>query len=168
MEISTYDNLLNAAFRFVSYRPHSEREIVEFLQKTMKRWNVVGDLTIERVVKRLREYGHIDDNKFAIWWITQRNTFRPKGTRAIEYELIKKGVSRVSIKEALTNISQGEDGISERDMAKKAILKKIDMWAQLPVIEQKKKIYQFLSQRGFSPETISKIIDETGKKDYNQ
>ena len=50
---------------------------------------------------------------------------------------------------------------------RKAIKKKIVIWAQMPIIEQKKKVYTFLAQRGFSSVAIENIIDGLGKKDYN-
>lgn len=158
MDSSLYEKLLNAGFRYASFRPHSEREMRDFLQKTLKRWKTAGSVTVEKVMNRLRDYGHVDDKKFAHWWVEQRSLFRPKGKIAIRMELQKKGIPRSII---------DEETIDEQTNARKAIQKKIIKWAQLPIIEQKKKMYTFLAQRGFASDTIEKIIDETVKKDYN-
>ena len=155
-----YETLLQAAYRFVSFRPRSEREITEFLEKKIGRSKTIDSATIVRIIERLRECGYADDRKFVQWWIEQRNSFRPKGIIALKSELLGKGISRSLIEEILDSSGEGEG-------AKKVIQKKLVLWAQKPISEQKKKVYTFLAQRGFSSGTIRKIIDGLGKKDYN-
>lgn len=155
-----YETLLQAAYRFVSFRPRSEREITDFLKKKSGTSSTAESATIVRVIEKLREYGHADDRKFVQWWIDQRNSFRPKGGIALKSELLRKGISRSLIEEIL-------DSSGEVEGAKKVIQKKLVLWAQKPIIEQKKKVYTFLAQRGFSSGTIRKIIDGLGEKDYN-
>ena len=167
MDTSLYEKLLNAAFRFVSFRPRSEREIRNFLENKLRTWKVAGNVSVTKALERLKEYGHVDDRKFAAWWMDQRSSFRPKGMQALKAELYKKGVPRSIVEDILS----GENGESERfdevAGARKVIQKKLITWAQKPQIEQKKKVYTFLAQRGFSSGTIGKIIDEMIKKDYN-
>ena len=169
MDTTLYERLMNAGFRFVSYRPRSEREIKEFLQKTLKRWKTAGRLTVDKVMDRLKDYGHVDDLKFSLWWIDQRGTFRPKGKLAITMELYKKGIAKQVIEEAFAARSnkEGEGVFDEVAGARKVIQKKLVKIGQLPINEQKMKVYTFLTQRGFSRETVDKIIDESIKKDYN-
>lgn len=167
MDTTLYEKLMNAGFRFVSYRPHSEREIKDFLKRTLHRWKTAGSLTEAKVLDRLKDYGHVDDGKFAAWWIEQRGVFRPKGEMAIRMELSKKGIPKSIIDEAFTRLRQGEGKFDELESARKVIQRKIVKIGQLPIIEQKKKLYTFLAQRGFSSGTIAKIIDETTQKDYN-
>jgi regulatory protein len=168
MDTTLYDRLLASAFRFVSFRPRSEREIKTFLQNKLKRWNIAGNASVIKAINRLGEYGHVDDRKFALWWIDQRRTFRPKGIRAIKAELSQKGVSRALLDDVFSHESNDEERFDETQEAKKAIRKKIVLWAQMPIIEQKKKVYTFLAQRGFSSQTIENIIDWWVKKDYNK
>jgi regulatory protein len=158
MDTSLYESLMRSAYRFVSYRPRSEKELKEFLKKKLSTWKVAGQLSVEKALERMRELGYVDDKKFVSWWVEQRNSFRPKGTRLLKMELLQKGIDRDLL---------GEMSVDEREGAQKAIRKKIVLWAQLPIIEQKKKVYTFLAQRGFSSDTIGAIIDEIGKKDYN-
>lgn len=158
MDNPYYEKLVNAALRFVSFRPRSEKELTDFLTKKLTKWNVSGGVLIQKVVSRMRELGYVDDRAFVSWWITQRCAFRPKGKRALVGELMKKGISKEMIE---TN------SFDEDESAKKAIQKKIVLWAKLPIIEQKKKLYAFLAARGFSSETINRIIDGLGEKAYN-
>lgn len=167
MDNPYYEKLINASLRFVSYRPRSERELNEFLTKKLTRWKVSGSLLIQKVIDRMRDLGYVDDVAFAKWWRDQRISFKPKGKRFIALELARKGIAR-EVTELVLTASEDEKGsFNEFESAKKAISKKIVKWRKMPVIEQKKKMYTFLAQRGFSSETIGKIIDETAKKEYN-
>ena len=154
MDNPYYEKLMNAALRFVSFRPRSEKELTDFLSKNLTKWKVSGSGLLKKVIERMRELGYVDDRKFADWWITQRNSFRPKGKRAILFELKKRGVE-----------VEEEFQFDEVASAQKAISKKFVLWSRLPIIEQKKKTYTFLAQRGFSFQTITHIIDGPGKKD---
>jgi len=162
MDTTLYESLLRSVYRFISFRPRSEREIKEFLQKKLTKWKVAGSTSVTKVIERMRELGYVDDYKFALWWVTQRNTFRPKGNRVISQELLRKGITRDTIDQAL--IDAGKDG-GEKENARKAVAKKLVLWAKLPRIEQKKKVYTFLAQRGFSRDAIDAIIDEIVQKD---
>jgi regulatory protein len=157
MDNPYYERLVNASLRFVSYRPRSEKEFTDFLTKKLTKWKVSGGVLIKKVIQRMRELGYVDDRAFAVWWVMQRADFKPKGRRFVAMELTRKGISRDLIEEV--------GGFDEFAGAKKAIEKKIVLWARKPVIEQKKKMYTFLTQRGFSSGTIGKIIDEVVKKD---
>ena len=162
-----YDVLLSHAINFVSFRPRSEKELSDFLGKKAKKEGLVDYSIITRVMDRMRELGYVDDRAFVLWWVSQRSAFRPKGKRALVQEVEQKGVAHeVAVLGVSEALGESENG-SEADMAKKAISKKIVKWSHLPIIEQKKKIYSYLSLRGFSGETIGKIIDEYCKKAYN-
>jgi regulatory protein len=158
MDASLYESLMRAAYRFISYRPRSEREMREFLEKKLKTWKIAGTASIDKTMERFRELGYVDDAKFVSWWVEQRSEFRPRGRRAIVAELLRKGIKRELLEELPFNELEG---------AQKAIRKKLVLWARLPIIEQKKKVYTFLAQRGFSSDTIGRVIDGIGKKDYN-
>lgn len=160
-------SLLNASFRFVSFRPRSEKEIVDFLEKKLKKWNVYGPGLTEKIIARLRELGYVDDSKFVSWWIEQRHTHKPKGMRLIAQELKAKGISDELVKPLL--VKKGGQYFSDRNendtddeetLARRAIARKLPLWKKLPKPERKKKIYGFLGRRGFESDTIAHIIDE--------
>ena len=102
------------------------------------------------------ELGYIDDAKFIDWWVEQRTVHQPKGERVIKRELLAKGITRDELE---VNFPK----ISEKESAQKAIKKKLVLWQKLPVLERKKKVYNFLGRRGFSGETIEGVIDEVVK-----
>lgn len=166
-EETLYEKLMNASLNYVSYRPRSQKEVESYIAKMLKRWKVEDEAVGEKIIMRLAELGYLDDFKFASWWISQRSTHRPKGLRALQFELSSKGISPAVSAEAFRIFQNQEDGVSEPDLAKKAVQKKLVVWAHLPIIEQKKKVFTFLASRGFGSESIGKIIDELAKKAYN-
>lgn len=158
--------LLDAAFRFISFRPRSEKEIRDFLAKKVHGKTIENSKRIEKVLERLRELEYLDDTKFIRWWVEQRSTFRPKGRRLLEQELQRKGIDKSLIAESLnalaaTSPTGGKNGVmSEMDLAKKAIERKLRLWQKLPRLAFKQKVYGFLSRRGFTGDTVRRIIDE--------
>lgn len=173
MDTTVYEKLLGASLRFVSYRPRSEKEIRDFLTKKLKKWKVFGAAAVDKVIVRFTELGYVDDAKFAAWWVEQRRTFKPKGAQLISRELQAKGINREIITNALagkysylTSGRKPNDNIfSEKELAKKSIQKKLPLWASLPKLAWKQKVYRFLGSRGFDSETIGSIIDELMQKE---
>ena len=149
------EKLVNAAIRFFSFRPRSEKELRDFLAKKLTKWKISGDVLLDKVVTRMAELGYVDDRKFARWWVEQRNTFRPKGTMLLVRELYQKGVDRDIVGEVLS----GSKG-SEMEDAKTVIEKKLKLLNNLSRFEKKKKLYGLLGRRGFSSETIDRVVDD--------
>lgn len=157
-----YQKLLEVSFQFVSFRPRSEQEIQEFLTKKLVKHKISNAPVVEKVIARLKDYGYLDDHKFAQWWISQRQSFRPKGRAVLMQELALKGISRNLIKEILADLGSSD----ELKMALLAVTKKLQPWQRLSVRERQKKLYNFLGRRGFNSETIQRAIDELGKTGY--
>jgi regulatory protein len=153
MDNPYYERLVNAAIRFVSFRPRSQKELTDFLNKKLTRWKVSGAGLIAKVIGRMEELGYVGDEKFAAWWVDQRTAFKPKGNRFIKMELRAKGVPEAIIVSVLA--SRGSQSLLEA--AKQAVAKKLPLWAKLPILERKKKIYEYLARRGFDTSTISKL-----------
>jgi len=153
MDNPYYEKLVNAAIRFVSFRPRSQKELTDFLDTKLTRWKVSGAGLIAKVIGRMEELGYVGDEKFAQWWVLQRTTFKPKGNRYIQMELRGKGVPDAVIASVLA--SRGSQSLL--DAAKQAVAKKMPLWAKLPILARKKKLYDYLVRRGFDTSTISKI-----------
>lgn len=149
MDNPYYERLINAAIRFVSFRPRSEHELRAFLLKKPHHED------IDKVMLRMRELGYADDEKFATWWVQQRTAFRPKGNRVITMELRGKGVEDSVIASVLA--SRGSESLLAA--ARQAIVRKLPLWSKLPSMARRKKIYDYLARRGFDGSTIGKLID---------
>ncbi|MBI4099792.1 RecX family transcriptional regulator [Candidatus Microgenomates bacterium] len=130
---SDFGKKLNAALNFLSFRPRSEFEIRQFFRRKK--------LTdIEPVMEKLKTLGQIDDEAFAKWYVDQRQTFRPKGHRAIEMELRRKGIK-----------AKVEGTLSEEALARKALLK-------FRGEKSRERQQRFLASRGFDWDTIAQVL----------
>lgn len=133
---SEFGKLFNTALNFLSYRPRSEWETRRRLKLKTKDQKLVDD-----VVEKLKSIGQINDGEFAKWFVEQRNTFRPKGRRAITMELRRLGV-KTKIK----------NDINEMELARRALKK-------YHGDKSKQKIQRFLASRGFGWQTIEDVVE---------
>lgn len=147
---SSEEKVYNKALRFATLRPRSEHEI----NLWFKRKNISTALT-KRVFNRLKNLGLVDDRIFASWWVEQRMTFRPKGRKALFFELRQKGVARDVIESVLKNVEIP----NEVTLAAGLVAKKLPRFKDLSPEERKKKLVGFLGRRGFSWEAIKKAVD---------
>lgn len=140
----------NRVLKFLSFRPRSEKELQDWFKKKN-----VGEETQKLVYQKLKHLGYLNDEEFAKWWIEQRTTFRPSGARLIALELHQKGVS----KDLIVKLLDGDiTKDTELEMAKRVVEKKLKTLGHLPPGEIKQKLTAALARRGFSWETIKKVL----------
>jgi len=161
-----FQKLLDVGFRLVSFRPRSKKEFVDALQAACKKRHIEDVSIIDTVLTRLTELGYVDDEKFMKWWIDQRNQFRPKGWRALSFELQQKGIDRELI-EMIHQELESSKVSQEEANATSLALKVIHKFDRLPIKEQKMKLYSYLQRRGFESSVICRVVDAMAKKEYN-
>ena len=136
------------ALRYLAPRPRSGAEV----ETRLLRADVPASVVTE-VMLRLQEQGYVDDTAFATWWIDNRQRFSPRGTQALRFELVQKGVDRTVIDEALTLVDSAEQALA-------AGRTKIERWRHLPHDEFYKKMLGHLQRRGFTYATARTVTDE--------
>lgn len=149
-----FDKFYNKALKFLSYRPRSEKEIVDKL-RTKK----APEEIIDKVIKKLKEYKFLDDDEFARVWIQSRVRSGPRSWKTILFELKKKGVSDEI---AQVQISNFKNQTPDEEMAKILLEKRIHRLKNKNLSKEKKyqKLGMFLASKGFDWGTIKKSIDE--------
>jgi regulatory protein len=83
-----FQRCLNAAFHFLSYRPRSEAELRQRLNK-----RGFEEDNVAAVLVKLKEQGLVDDLAFAQFWKDNRESFRPRSQWLTRLELRQKGVA---------------------------------------------------------------------------
>lgn len=141
-----YDKIL----RFATLRPRSEREYKNWLRK-----HKVHESLHKKLFEKLIHLDFLDDEKFATWWVDQRNNFRPKSKRILNQELRIKGIDKEVIENVLS-----ETKIDEEKIAKEMLEKKIYRWKNLNDFEARKKMSAFLARRGFGWDIIKKTVND--------
>jgi len=141
------------AYRFLSYRPRSKKEIEnKLIEKKISR------NTITNILDFLEENNYINDKDFSINWIKYRLENKPMGRAFLEYELRKKGVSRELISESLNKVF-GEE-FNENDIAIKVAQKKLISLRKNKADNYilKRRLFNYLHRKGFSLDTIEQVI----------
>lgn len=150
--------LLDKAYFFLKFRPRSEKEVRDYLNKKIKTRHWSQD-DVEEVMKDLIEQGLIDDKKFVDWFIRMRTTLKPKGKKMLEIELKQKGVGQSVIENYFS-----QSVIDEKALAYEVLKKKWSRFKNLDSRKRFEKAISLLLRRGFgyekAKETVNKIIEE--------
>jgi len=154
-EESQFGKLYMRALEYCLMRPHSQRELKDYLyRKTRDTRTKEGGVRkgasvalTERVFDRLLEKGYTDDEKFAAYWIENRNLRKGSSKRKLSSELSTKGVDRAII-ERLLNETERDD-ISE---LQKIIEKKRSRY------DDAQKFMSYLARQGFSYDDIKTAL----------
>jgi regulatory protein len=138
----------NAALRLLGYRPRSEKEIRQRLQ----RHGFDGEY-LNKAIDRLKEQGLVDDIAFARFWKDNRETFSPRSRRMTKLELRRKGLSSDIIEQVSGEIDDGES-------AYRAAVKRAPRLAGTDYQEFRRRLGAYLGRRGFSYSIIKEITEK--------
>jgi regulatory protein len=145
------------ALNFLSYRPRSIAEVHRYLSE--KQFDTP---TIDQIITRLSQAGLLDDEAFAHYWLENRDTFKPRASRALRYELGQKGIATVIIDDLLADYD-------ENDAAYRAALPQAQKLARKHNIDTfRSKLLAFLKRRGFSfdvaHDAVNRLLAELSEK----
>ena len=135
------------AVRYLGYRPRS----IEETRRHLGDKGYDSD-AVETAIARLMRQGYLDDESFANYWVENREQFRPRGRKALAYELRQKGVDGDVIDSAL-------ERVEEDDLAWSAVVGKIARWADLEEYAFKQRVVGYLGRRGFPYGVCREIAD---------
>jgi regulatory protein len=159
---SQFGKLYARALEYTMLRPHSSKEIRDYLWRktrtTRYKSRKTGELKerpgvsqeiADRVFNRLSEKGYIDDEKFTRYWLENRNLTKGASRRKLISELRAKGVDQSTI--------EGQLVTSLRDDAEelqKIIAKKHSRYPD------SQKFMQYLVRQGFSYDDVKSALAE--------
>lgn len=135
--------------QLLSYRPRSKAEITAKLEQKEYLPSV-----IEAAIEKVERMGYLDDRDFARFWIDNRNQHKPRGERALRYELRNKGVEDRIIDELLDEL------VDEASAAYEAAQKRLRRLRGKTMREFKDTLGAFLQRRGFSYDAIRQALDK--------
>lgn len=158
---SQFGKLYARALEYCLMRPHSAKEVRDYLwRKTrttkyrakdgqIKEREGVTQSNADRVLNRLIERGHVDDEKFTRFWVENRNQTKGTSLRKLTAELRAKGVESSVIEQVLA-----ESDRRDEDELQKMIAKKRSKY------EDEQKLIAYLARQGFSYDDIKSALRE--------
>jgi regulatory protein len=138
---------LGAAYRYLSYRPRSESEIRERMQR-----RGFAAETVDAALARLKEQALIDDGAFARFWKENRDSFSPRSRWLTERELKRMGAPDSAIEQAVAGMDDGEN-------AYRAALQKTCRGITADYQSLRRRLGNYLRRRGFNYEIIAHTVD---------
>ena len=146
IEDTAFQHCLEAAYRYLSYRPRSEEEVRQRLHK-----HGFEEEAAEKTIVKLKQQNLIDDFAFAQFWKDSRLSFRPKSKNLINRELKGKGV-------AVEIIEQVTKDIDDEGNAYELGRNRLHALAHLDYPDFYRRLSGYLGYRGFTHEVIRRII----------
>lgn len=159
---SQFGKLYGRALEYCLMRPHSSKEVKDYLWKktrtTKYRSKRTGEIQeragvsqeiADRVFEHLELKKYVDDESFARYWVEYRNQTKGISRRKLEAELKSKGVSSVIIGQCLANSSRNDS-----DEIRKIIIKKQSRYPD------QQKLIQYLARQGFSYDDITSALSD--------
>lgn len=152
---SQFGKLYARALEYSLMRPHSMREVRDYLwRKTRDRRGKDGRILrgyspalADRVLQKLQHKTYVDDEKFARWWVENRNQTKGTSLRKLAAELRAKGVTA----EVIDAVLGGSDRTDAEEL-QKIIAKKRAKYTD------DQKLMQYLARQGFDYDTIKQAL----------
>lgn len=144
------DALREKALRLLARRDHSRAELARKLRDDG------DDEAIAALLARLEDSGLLSDARFAGQFVASRAA--RFGTRRLVHDLKQRGVPDSEVDEALASVEQDEQARARAVWARKFDSRPTDAksWA---------KQARFLQSRGFSADSIHKVLREQPEQD---
>lgn len=152
--------LYTKAVKALVGRPHSVAEVksklllscrkAEHRLRTSSEPSLCMDCNaiVARVMQQLADGNLLNDDYFAQWHVSQRNTYRPRSKLELAGELSRKGIGSELRQEALA---------TQNDLVSAARL------AASKASADDKKLLQYLARKGFSPGVVRRVLDARSK-----
>jgi regulatory protein len=148
---STPEQIRARAFqRAVKLLAAKPRSIAELRERLAERCS--SKTVVETVIARLREYGYLDDERYALTYAASKVRQQPIGRRRLELSLRRKKVDRAVADEALNQVfaETPEEGLID-----KAIEKRVRLRGRPKTRAEAKSLFDHLLRQGFEFELVN-------------
>jgi regulatory protein len=115
---------------------------------------------VEAVIERLRQYGYLDDAKFAHSFASLRVQQRPIGRQRLQRDLWLKKVDKATADAALDQVFEATP---EAEMIDRAIAKRVRLRGKPKTRADAKKLFDHLLRQGFAFELVADKVRAISK-----
>ena len=131
-----------------------QRSVEELRERLLAGRGATTEL-VETVIERLREYGYLDDERFAQSYASLRIQQRPIGRQRLQRDLHLKKIDKQTVDAALDQVF---DQTPEDDLIDRAIAKRVRLRGRPKTREEAKKLFDHLLRQGFAFELVSEKV----------
>ena len=140
------------------------RSIAELRERLLERQGVTENL-VEEVIARLKEYGYLDDERYALSYASLKVKQRPIGRRRLQQDLKMKQVPAAVADEALDSVYAETP---EEELIDRAIEKRVRLRGQPKTRLEAKSLFDHLLRQGFAFELVSEKVRTVLKADFDE
>ncbi len=149
------DELRRKTFeRAVKLLAAKPRSVAELRERLLQRRGTT-EAVVETVIARLREYGYLDDERYAFTYASSKVKQRPIGRRRLERDLKFKQIENDVAAEALELVYTETP---EEQLIDRAIEKRIRLRGRPKDRAEAKKLFDHLLRQGFAFELVSEKV----------
>ena len=149
------------AVKLLAAKPRSVAE----LRERLLRGRGANEEVVETVIARLREYGYLNDERFAFSYASYKVKQKPVGRRRLERDLKFKKIDIGIASEALEMVYAET---SEEQLIDEAIAKRLRIRGKPKNRAEAKSLFDHLLRRGFAFELVSEKIRSLVSTDYTE
>ena len=149
------------AIKLISAKSRS----IEELRDRLLQYSWADKVDVETVITRLKEYGYLDDQRFAFSYASLKVKQRPLGRRRMERDLKFKKVDAAIADEALELVYAET---SEEELIERAIEKRIRLRGRPKTRLEAKSLFDHLLRQGFSFELVSDRVRAVSQSEFDE
>ena len=138
---------------------------VEELRERLLEGRGATKAAVEAVIERLREYGYLDDAKFAHSFASLRVQQRPIGRQRLQRDLWLKKIDKKTADAALDQVFEATP---EGDLIDRAIAKHVRLRGKPKTRADAKKLFDHLLRQGFAFELVSDKVRAAAKGEVDE
>lgn len=146
-QASQFDKAYNLVLGYVARRQRSEWELRDYFRR-----KDIDEDAGERILMRLKDFGYVNDEKFARAWVENRRLLKPMSKRRLRLELRQKHVADDIIAKVLE-----EDEMSDHDTLAALVEKK----RRQTRYQDDQKLMQYLVRQGYSYDDVKSVLKPT-------
>ena len=125
-----------------------DKELIKKYKLKTKEQPIFSDEDIEKIISMLTERNYLNDQKFAEYFVENRNQKKGESIKKLKLELTKKGINQDIIDQTLADSDRNDEEEIKKIIAKKA--KRYDA----------EKLISYLTRQGFDYQLSKDLVQE--------
>ncbi len=155
------ERTIQRAVKLLAAKPRSVAELRERLLE--KAWT--NEEAVDAALAKLKEYGYLDDERFAFGFASYRVRQKPVGRQRLARDLQTKKVPRETADAALDLVFQETP---EEDLIDRAVEKRVRLRGRPSTRQETKSLFDHLLRQGFSYDLVYRKVREASSVEVEE